>query len=193
MEHERRAMRLIYYDDLDPAAYETRVCILHADAFSRLWDKCSELNMTVIADAHVHLFGAGQSNSDRENPMIARAGHIAIILPRMARPPIRRWAVGVYEYLGDHQWRARGGCRGSTLRTGVASFQSRLSRRPRDQSKWTPQESSITLYPGRMTKGRQISKGTECWSRPLPLLRIGSSAPITGTARCLTKTHCSTC
>ncbi len=117
-ESDRRALRLIYYDELDPAAYDSGICILHADAFSRLWDRCSELEMTVVADAHVHPFGAGQSWSDRENPMIARAGHIAIILPRMARPPVRRWAVGVYEYLGDHRWQARGGCHGSSLKIG---------------------------------------------------------------------------
>lgn len=117
-ESDRRALRLIYYDELDPAAYDSGICILHADAFSRLWDRCSELEMTVVADAHVHPFGAGQSWSDRENPMIARAGHIAIILPRMARPPIRRSDVGVYEYLGDHRWQVHGGCRGSTLKIG---------------------------------------------------------------------------
>lgn len=115
---ERRALKLVYYDELDHAAYDSGVCILHADAFSRLWDRCSELEMTVVADAHVHPLGAGQSSSDRQNPMIARAGHIAIILPRMAKPPIRRWSVGVYEYLGDHRWQPRGGCRGSTLKIG---------------------------------------------------------------------------
>jgi hypothetical protein len=117
-EDERQALKLVYYDELDRAAYESGVCILHADAFSRLWDRCSELEMTVVADAHVHPLGAGQSSSDRENPMIARPGHIAIILPRMAKPPIRRWSVGVYEYLGDHRWRPRGGRRGSTLKIG---------------------------------------------------------------------------
>jgi hypothetical protein len=84
--------------------------------------------MTVVADAHVHPFGAGQSRSDRENPMIARAGHIAIILPRMARSPIRRWAVGVYEYLGDHHWQARGGCRGSTLKSAAVFTKARRLR-----------------------------------------------------------------
>jgi hypothetical protein len=117
-EGERRALKPIYYDELDRAAYDSGVCILHADAFSRLWDRCSELEMTVVADAHVHPLGAGQSSSDRENPMIARPGHIAIILPRMANPPIRRWSVGVYEYLGDHRWQPRGGCGGSTLKIG---------------------------------------------------------------------------
>ena len=27
----------IYYDDLDPRAYESGVCVLHGDAFAKLW------------------------------------------------------------------------------------------------------------------------------------------------------------
>jgi len=109
-EEGRRVLSAIYYDELDPNAYETGVCVLHAGAFGLLWDLCGDLGLTVVADAHVHGGRAGQSSSDRENPMIARPGHLALILPLMARPPVRRWAVGVYEYLGDHQWRAHGGC-----------------------------------------------------------------------------------
>jgi hypothetical protein len=107
---ERRALTLVYYDELDPAAYESGVCILHADAFGRLWEICKDNALSVIADAHVHGGRAGQSESDRNNPMIARTGHIALIFPRMARAPVRRWSVGFYEYLGSHQWRAHGGC-----------------------------------------------------------------------------------
>jgi hypothetical protein len=114
-ERGRTASAIVYYDELDPHAYDTGVCVLHADAFARLWDRCSDLGLAVVADAHVHPRGAGQSLSDRQNPMIARPGHIAIILPRMARLPVRRWSVGIYEYLGDHQWRAHGGCRGSRV------------------------------------------------------------------------------
>src|ERR1700680_4941458 len=83
----RRGLSLVYYDELDPNAYETGVCILHANAFSRLWDRCDELGLVVVADAHVHYRGARQSRSDRENPMIARPGHLALILPLMARNP----------------------------------------------------------------------------------------------------------
>ena len=106
---EREATAVIYYDDLDPRAYATGVCVLHADAFGRLWDRCAEMSLVVVADAHVHPRGAWQSLSDRENPMIARLGHLALILPLMARPPVRRWSVGLYEYLGNHRWRSHGG------------------------------------------------------------------------------------
>jgi hypothetical protein len=106
---EREATAAIYYDDLDPRAYDSGVCVLGADAFGRLWDKCAERSLSVVADAHVHPHGAWQSLSDRENPMIARPGHLALILPRMAKPPVRRWSVGLYEYLGDYRWRSHGG------------------------------------------------------------------------------------
>jgi hypothetical protein len=111
----RHALSMVYYDELDPAAYETGVCVLHADVFGRLWERCSALGLAVVADVHVHGRSAGQSTADRDNPMIARPGHLALILPLMARPPVRRWAIGVYEYLGDHQWRAHGGCRVSRV------------------------------------------------------------------------------
>jgi hypothetical protein len=114
-EDHRRAQAIIYYDELDPFAYESGVCVLHAAAFSELWGRCAALNMTVVADAHVHGRRAGQSRSDRENPMIARPGHIALILPLMARAPVRRWSVGYYEYLGDHKWNAHGGCQVSRV------------------------------------------------------------------------------
>ena len=106
---EREATSILYYDELDPRAYDTGICVLRADAFGRLWDTCAERSLVVVADAHVHLFGARQSISDRQNPMIARPGHLALILPRLAEPPVRRWSIGLYEYQGDHCWRSHGG------------------------------------------------------------------------------------
>lgn len=105
----RTVVEPVYYDDLDPRAYATGVCVLHADVFGRLWDHCAKLGFTVVADAHVHPRRADQSRLDRENPMIGSPGHLALIFPWMARPPIRRSSLGLYEYLGDHQWRTYGG------------------------------------------------------------------------------------
>lgn len=99
----------VFYDDLDPQAYASGVCVLHGDAFARLWSLCREKNLTVVADAHTHPDAAFQSDADRTNPMVAREGHIAIIVPDFARWPIRRGALGVYEYVGDHAWHNRGG------------------------------------------------------------------------------------
>lgn len=106
---DRIVRELLYYEELDPQAYTTGICILHADAFGRLWDRCGATGLSVVGDVHVHGLGAGQSSADRENPMIARAGHLALILPYMARPPVRLSSVGIYEYLGSHRWRSHGG------------------------------------------------------------------------------------
>jgi hypothetical protein len=95
---------VVYYDDLDPHAYDTGVCVLHGVAFAKLWALCRERKLTVAADVHTHPGPAFQSPSDRTNPMVARAGHVAVIVPNFGAWPIRRGALGVYEYRGQHQW-----------------------------------------------------------------------------------------
>jgi hypothetical protein len=101
----RREVRdAIYYDDLDPEAYATGVCVLHGDAFAKLWAFCRQRKLTVVGDVHTHAGSGTQSDADRTNPMVARAGHIAIIVPDFARWPIRRHRLGVYEYRGQHEW-----------------------------------------------------------------------------------------
>lgn len=101
----RQAVRCIYYDDLDPTAYATGVCVLDGNAFTRLWDICRSEKMSVIADIHTHPGAAFQSPSDRTNPMVARAGHLAIIVPNYAFGWIWRHRLGLYQYQGDHQWK----------------------------------------------------------------------------------------
>jgi len=103
-EGRRVATRAIYYDDLSPHAYATGVCVLYADAFAKLWSICRESGLTVVADIHTHGGAAFQSIADKNNPMVARAGHIAIIVPNMAAAPVPMQQVGIYEYRGNHQW-----------------------------------------------------------------------------------------
>lgn len=98
---------VIFYDDLDRNAYSSGVCILHGDAFSKLWARCRQTGLTVIADVHTHNGAGFQSEADRTNPMVAREGHIAIILPDFARWPIRKNRLGIYEYHGQHTWTDR--------------------------------------------------------------------------------------
>jgi hypothetical protein len=38
--------------------------------------------------------------------MISRAGHIALILPDFAQPPIPTAKIGIYRYLGNKEWSA---------------------------------------------------------------------------------------
>jgi hypothetical protein len=100
----RVVSEVIYYDELDPDAYSTGICILHGDAFAQLWAICREKKLTVVGDVHTHPGEAFQSHSDKTNPMVARTGHIAIILPNYARWPIPAEQLGVYEYRGRHEW-----------------------------------------------------------------------------------------
>ena len=104
----RRVTAAVYYDELDPCAYDSGVCILNGDAFGKLWGICREQGLTVIGDVHTHPGAAFQSTSDRMNPMVARAGHIAVIVPDFAKSPVDAVRVGIYEYQGDHQWLDRG-------------------------------------------------------------------------------------
>lgn len=110
----REVIDAVYYDELDPRAYATGVCVLHAAAFAKLWAICRERGLTVVGDIHTHGPDVGQSESDRTNPMVAISGHIAIIVPNLAAPPVSPGAIGIYEYQGNHRWldcspRRRGG------------------------------------------------------------------------------------
>jgi len=102
---ERREVReAVYYDDLDPDACASGACVLQGDAFAKLWAVCRSKSLTVVADAHTHPHEAFQSSADRTNPMVAREGHIAIIIPNFAKRPLRLLELGIYEYTGQHEW-----------------------------------------------------------------------------------------
>ncbi len=103
----RAAVDVVYYDDLDPHAYASGVCILKADAFAKLWAMCRARKLGVVADIHTHPGAAFQSVSDRTNPMVARTGHVAIIVPDFAAPPVRHEDLGIFEYQGEHRWADR--------------------------------------------------------------------------------------
>lgn len=100
----RRVQRLIYFDDLDPEALKGHIH-LRGFAFSELWRICRESGLDVIADAHTHP-GAGvrQSSIDRDNPFIARKGHVALILPRYAAGDPRVRELGFHLYRGERGW-----------------------------------------------------------------------------------------
>ena len=105
----RLVEQVIYYDDLDPLACRTGVVVIHAASFGRLWDLCRSSGLTVVADIHVHPKEAFQSPKDRQNPMIAVTGHLALIVPFFGRPPVALPSLGFLEYLGSHQWQNLGG------------------------------------------------------------------------------------
>jgi hypothetical protein len=99
-----RIVDFVLYDDLDPNALDTGIVWFDGRYFGELWDICGRRGLSVVADVHVHPSGAGQSDSDRNHPMITMAGHLALILPEFARPPIGPERVGIYRYLGGKRW-----------------------------------------------------------------------------------------
>jgi proteasome lid subunit RPN8/RPN11 len=103
----RRVTRFLCYDDLDETALETGIIMVHATGFVRLWEICEREKLRVFADVHSHPSAwTGQSESDRMHPMIAQAGHLALILPNFAKRNRRTLGgAAVYEYLGNHQWK----------------------------------------------------------------------------------------
>jgi proteasome lid subunit RPN8/RPN11 len=118
----REASAVVFYDELDPYAYASGVCILKADAFSRLWALCRAKQLTVVADIHTHPGAAFQSDADRMNPMVAQPGHIAVIVPDFAAAPVRYERLGIFEYRGEHKWIDRSRAHARTyLYTGIWS------------------------------------------------------------------------
>jgi hypothetical protein len=102
----RRITDFALYDDIDPHALDTGIVHLDGRHFGKVWDLCRLRGLTVVADVHTHPGGSGQSDSDQVHPIIARAGHIALIVPRFAALPITRTELGIYRYLGARRWQA---------------------------------------------------------------------------------------
>ena len=99
-----RIVDFVLYDDLDPHALDTGIVRFDGRYFSDLWSICKSRGLIVVADVHVHPGGAGQSDSDRDHPMISQPGHIALILPRFATGTQPRRHIGIYRYLGGKKW-----------------------------------------------------------------------------------------
>ncbi|MCY4107699.1 MAG: hypothetical protein OXG11_01565 [Chloroflexi bacterium] len=112
--------RIEYYDDLDPRCLTGNIHF-HGLAFSKLWDICEIENLVVVADVHTHP-GAfvHQSTIDAENPMVARVGHIALIVPHLATRSVSPRQLGVHQYLGDEGWTSWFG-REAAARIGITT------------------------------------------------------------------------
>jgi hypothetical protein len=98
--------KIVFFDDLDAGCGHGGI---HLDwrAFTRLAELCDVHQLRVIGDVHTHP-GAwvDQSGIDRDNPLIARVGHVAVIVPDLASQPVRVVQVGVHEYQGEDGWRS---------------------------------------------------------------------------------------
>jgi proteasome lid subunit RPN8/RPN11 len=98
------ARRLAFYDDVDPNALSTGIVRLSGHAMNKVWNSCSRSGLQLLADVHTHPGPSGQSDSDRNFPMVATRGHIALIVPNFARSASDLAGVGHYRYLGAKRW-----------------------------------------------------------------------------------------
>lgn len=101
-----RIVDFLLYDDIDPHSLEGGIVDFDGRYYSRVWEICQARGLSVVADVHVHPAGSGQSESDRQNPMISSPGHLALIIPDFAKSPVKRADVGMYRYLGAKRWEA---------------------------------------------------------------------------------------
>ena len=116
-----RVAQFAYYDDFDPSCLDSGIVVFDGVGFGPLWELCRKAGLSVLADLHTHA-GHGparQSSLDRDNPMIAQPGHVALIIPNFATD-FRLQDMGVYEYLGSHEWRDHSSARvGRYFYTGI--------------------------------------------------------------------------
>lgn len=101
-----RIEAFVLYDELDPHCLDSGIVRFDGRHFGALWHVCRQRGLTVVADVHTHPGAELQSESDRNHPMIARAGHLALILPNYARGATDSKSVGIYRYAGSKRWRA---------------------------------------------------------------------------------------
>ena len=99
-----RMLEFLLYDDLDPHSLDRGIVHFDGRYYGALWEQCRISGFIVVADVHTHPFGSTQSLSDRAHPMIAAAGHIALIIPRLATSFPKMGEIGMYRYLGSQRW-----------------------------------------------------------------------------------------
>lgn len=101
---QKEILEFVFYDDIDPHALDSGIVHFSGNKFPKLWELCRSRGYGVVADVHVHPAGYWQSGSDRAEPAMPRAGHIAFIIPDYARRATRPGGIGMYEYLGNGGW-----------------------------------------------------------------------------------------
>lgn len=91
------------YDEVDPNALRG-IILFDGSKMDSVWKLCRREGLDVVADVHTHPGGFGQSQTDRDNPMIPEVGHVALIVPNFADGAYLPGAIGIYEYRGRQQW-----------------------------------------------------------------------------------------
>lgn len=107
----RRIEEFLFYDDVDPTCFANGIVEFDGRKLGAVWQHCRDTQRTVVADVHVHPGHYSQSPSDQRNPMIAEAGHLALIIPNYATGGRMPGHIGVHEYLGSFRWRSHSASR----------------------------------------------------------------------------------
>ncbi|WP_194725082.1 hypothetical protein [Noviherbaspirillum malthae] len=94
----------LFYDDIDPQCFRRGIVEFNGRYLGKVWEICRERQLEVVADVHVHPGSSHQSESDKNNPIIAEVGHLALILPNFARDTCLPGHIGMYEYHGACSW-----------------------------------------------------------------------------------------
>ena len=102
------------YDAVEPSSYERYAVRMTSCAYSKLYAICDERGQRVVADVHAHPRLAFQSPSDRANPMVPLAGHVALIVPNYAKTPVHLRDMTFNVYQGPDKWLSIYGDRVST-------------------------------------------------------------------------------
>ena len=103
--------RVMYYDDLDPRCLDHGIIEFDGAGYDPLWRLCGDAGLRVVADVHTHPGKPFQSEADRTSPMVAQAGHVALIVPDFAKNMAHPSQLGIYQYCGQHRWHDRSGPR----------------------------------------------------------------------------------
>ncbi|CPH74439.1 hypothetical protein [Burkholderia pseudomallei] len=114
-ESVRSVARWVSYEDLDPKSKMHSIIKLDTTAFPKLWDLCAKLELQVMADVHTHPGRPIQSRSDQAFPMLAMAGHIALIVPQFAAANVTTSDVSLNVFLGRGAWRSFYGAQAASL------------------------------------------------------------------------------
>ena len=95
------------YTELDPDAFHERHIEFKQNGYVSLWDYCIENNLKVWADIHTHPGKwIEQSLIDKNHPMIAQKGHIALIVPHFGAVHDPLNELGIYQYQGNYKWKS---------------------------------------------------------------------------------------
>ena len=102
----RHVCQAAYYDDLCPGCLDEGFIRFDSAGYVGLSQICQATGLRVVADVHTHPGEwTDQSRADRAHPMMARTGHIGLIVPHFAqRTRTNLDGVSAFAYQGEGKW-----------------------------------------------------------------------------------------